>query len=62
MLLMGKSTFSMAIFNNFLYVYQRVPIFRHISMVFVFLGQGESLIFVVNPSISHWESHDYTIV
>ena len=36
MLLMGKSTVSMAIFNGFLYVYQRVNF--HFPMVFLWFS------------------------
>ena len=43
MLLMGKSTISMAMFNSFLYVYQRVNL--HFPMVFLWFSYGLPMVF-----------------
>ena len=47
---MGKSTISMAIFNSFLYVHQRVNL--HVPMVFLWFSYG----FPIKTSIFRWFS------
>ena len=50
---MGKSTISMAIFNSFLSVYQRVNL--HFPMVFLWFSYGFPMVFL-------WFSYGFPIV